>query len=279
MDGFGWATSAAGAVIGAAVAHALIRTRLRSPARGAMRTNYRGRLVPAVLGAPLVIGALVALALLAPSGVLRVLPERIGRAAIAIALVLVVLYLAGRYDDRRGDERARGFRGHLGALRHGSISSGVVKLGAGAAAGLAAGAVVAERWEIVEVGVLVALSANLLNLLDRAPGRALKVALAAWLILFAVAPASWIVAASGGFGASLACLLPDLKERGMLGDAGANPIGAVLGLGLALTLDRPGRLVAIALLAAANLASERWSYSEIIDRTRLLRMLDRLGRK
>ncbi len=64
----------------------------------------------------------------------------------------------------------------------------------------------------------------------------------------------------------------------MLGDAGANALGAALGLGLAVSLPEPARLAVIPALLALNLGSERWSYSEVIERASWLRVLDRLGR-
>ena len=65
----------------------------------------------------------------------------------------------------------------------------------------------------------------------------------------------------------------------MLGDAGANPLGAVLGLGLAVTFGFYLDLYAIVVLLALNLASERWSFSAFIARTPPLRWVDSLGRE
>jgi hypothetical protein len=65
----------------------------------------------------------------------------------------------------------------------------------------------------------------------------------------------------------------------MLGDAGANPLGALLGLGLAWSLPFTWDWTAIGVLLALNLASERWSYSEFVSRTKSLRWIDELGRK
>ena len=145
-------------------------------------------------------------------------------------------------------------------------------------AALAAGVLTGAGWYVVEAAALIALSANLLNLLDRAPGRAAKVALLAAIPLVFLGAEQWVTAAGGLLGALVVCLVPDLRERAMLGDAGANPLGAGLGLALALSLDRPGRMIALALLVVVNLASERWSFSRRIQRVAWLRALDELGR-
>ena len=65
----------------------------------------------------------------------------------------------------------------------------------------------------------------------------------------------------------------------MLGDTGANLLGAVLGLAVVLETSRPVRTVVLIVLVVLNLASERVSFSAVIDRTPGLRQLDRLGRR
>jgi UDP-N-acetylmuramyl pentapeptide phosphotransferase/UDP-N-acetylglucosamine-1-phosphate transferase len=64
----------------------------------------------------------------------------------------------------------------------------------------------------------------------------------------------------------------------MLGDAGANVLGGVLGLGVVLTADRATRNVVLVVLVALNLLSEVASFSRIIERVPPLRWFDRLGR-
>jgi len=64
----------------------------------------------------------------------------------------------------------------------------------------------------------------------------------------------------------------------MLGDTGANLLGALAGLWLVLTLSQGGQLVALALLAVITLYGELRSISELVERTPLLRQLDSLGR-
>jgi hypothetical protein len=260
-----------GVAAGGAVAAALAPAALRRAPAGLLRTNVDGGEVPAVLGWPLGAGALVGLAAawaLVPLG-------RIGAAAV---LLLAGLGGAGAYDDLRGPEAARGFAGHLRALSRGRLTGGGVKVLVGGLAALAAGLAVAGGWAALEVALLCALCANLVNLLDRAPGRAGKVVLAGALPLVWWGPPGWALAAAGALGA-LAVLLPvDLGAKGMLGDAGSNPLGGLLGLGLGLALSEPGRLVALAVVGGLNLASERWSFSAAIAANRLLAALDHLGR-
>ena len=80
-------------------------------------------------------------------------------------------------------------------------------------------------------------------------------------------------------GAAAGLLPADLGERLMLGDTGANLLGAVLGLAVVLETSRPVRTGVLIALIVLNLASERVSFTKVIDATPGLRHLDRLGRR
>jgi len=80
-------------------------------------------------------------------------------------------------------------------------------------------------------------------------------------------------------GAAAGLLPADLGERRMLGDTGANLLGAVLGLAVVLETSRPVRTGVLLALVLLNLASERVSFTKVIDATPGLRHLDRLGRR
>ncbi len=150
----------------------------------------------------------------------------------------------------------RGFRGHLRSGR----TTGVLKL-----VGIPLVGLVATRK--VSGALLVGLAANLLNQLDTRPGRALK----AYLL------GAFALGAPVG---SAVLLLPyDLREKGMLGDAGSNALGAMLGLSSVSSLTGKSRWLAIGALAGLNLLGERRSLGELIERTPGLRALDRLGRE
>lgn len=266
--------------LGAVVAAGLARLRLSAPPAVLMRTNVNGKQVPAVLGGPLTVAAASALACVAVAAAAGWQPARIAETGVAAAVVVVVMGIAGGRDDRRGDERARGFKGHLAALRDGRVTGGLLKVAAGVLAGGMAGLLVFEAAaDVAACLLLVALGANTVNLFDRAPGRAGKVFLGVAVPLLVLGDIGWAVAAAGATGALIACMPLDLEERGMLGDAGANPLGALMGLGLALSTGPTGRWLSVTALVAVNLAAERWSFSHIIGSRRWLRSLDEMGRK
>ena len=80
-------------------------------------------------------------------------------------------------------------------------------------------------------------------------------------------------------GAALGLLLDDLHERLMLGDAGSNVLGAVLGLGVVVACGTATRDIALVAVALLNGAGELVSFSRVIDAVAPLRALDRAGRR
>ncbi|WP_405095538.1 hypothetical protein [Micromonospora sp. NBC_01412] len=274
---------------GAAAARYALREVRTSPVAPALdRTNFRGRTLTLAAGPALAAGAAAAGALGAPSG-----------PAGAAALVAGVGGGAvGVYDDMVGarpeQKAAKGFAGHLAALREGRVTAGLVKIvgvgaaGLGAAALLAADPTVAAhprrqrhgavgRTVDVLLGAgVIAGTANLLNLLDLRPGRALKSGLLLGAPL-ARGPHGGI--AAGAVGAAAGLLGDDLDEQVMIGDGGANALGALLGVALAARTGPLGRAGVLAVLAGLTAASEKVSFTQVIQATPGLRELDALGRR
>jgi UDP-N-acetylmuramyl pentapeptide phosphotransferase/UDP-N-acetylglucosamine-1-phosphate transferase len=245
------------------------------------RENYRGHTLATAGGILIVLAVLVVEAGRAVLGALGV-GDQPGLTTDR-ALVLLAVFgfgLLGLLDDLIGDGSARGFSGHVGALLHGRITTGFLKLfgGAGVAVVLVATPGFATGRRLLVAAVLIALAANLGNLLDRAPGRTLKCAAVAYVPLAIVLGGSAAgVAIAPAMGAAFALLPDDLSERLMLGDTGANVVGAVLGLGVVLGTGETTRLVALGVVAALTVLAEVSSFSRIIDATPPLRFLDRLG--
>ena len=244
------------------------------------RTNVRGAQVPVAVGVILPVVLLAAGAVLVLLGATEVL--RVPDEALAVSVVAAAGFgLLGLFDDLAGDRSAQGFRGHLLALRSGQLTTGAVKLfGGGALAVMVAAPTARERfWVLLADAALIALAANLANLFDRAPGRLAKVSLIAAVPIAAVAGVDPNMAGPMVvLGALLALLVPDLRERLMLGDTGANVVGATLALAVVLTTSPSTRVVVLAVVAALNLLSERVSFSRVIQQVAPLRWLDGLGR-
>jgi hypothetical protein len=251
-------TALRSAVRGAGLARTVLCVLTARPPGGAarwQRANHRGHALTLLSGPALATAA--------------ALSADLPRAAAVVAAGGAVV--VGAYDDAVDTSGPKGLRGHLRALRSGRVTGGAGKVVGLAAVGLTACALLEggrDRRELLVGGAVVAGAANVLNLLDLRPGRALKAGAATAVLLGQPGPA-----------AAAAALLPDdLGERTMLGDAGANGLGALLGLAL-LARAPQRRGAALCVLAALTLASEVVSYSRVIDAVPPLRWVDRAGRR
>lgn len=251
-------SAARSAASAALVARGVQSALLARPPGGAprwTRTNHRGRPLSLLSGPALAVAA----------GCSADLPRR---AALVAALGAAAV---GAYDDASGAKHphAKGFQGHVAALQSGQVTGGAVKVVGIGATGLVATRLLGPRplTDLLRGGAVVAATANLLNLLDLRPGRALKAGALGALALGQPGPAA----------AAIALLPEDLRERTMLGDAGANALGAVLGLALLRRHPRrSGR--ALTVLVALTGLSEVVSYSRVIDAVPPLRWVDQAGR-
>lgn len=84
---------------------------------------------------------------------------------------------------------------------------------------------------------------------------------------------------AGVLGGAAGVVADDLGERAMLGDCGANAYGALLGVAIAARTGPVGRAAALAGLVALTAASEKVSFTQVIQSTPGLRELDALGRR
>lgn len=248
-------------------------------------TNHRGTDIAVSAGVVLVAAVIAVDAGLLVIDVLGRDSTPIERSGRLLTLAIAAGYgLLGAFDDLAATGPQRGFAGHVSALVHGRLTTGGLKLVAGGLLGVvaAAGAGATTLVDLVVGALVVALAANLTNLFDRAPGRCTKLALVAGIALVLTASASERPALTGMvvvLGAATGLLWFDLREQLMLGDAGSNVLGAVLGLGTVLTTGRSVQVVVLVVLVGLNAASEVVSFSSVIDRTPLLGAFDRLGRR
>jgi hypothetical protein len=195
-------------------------------------------------------------------------PQGVNHRGLRLPLVGAVVGLAepgvapvaaiGLADDLwSGPER--GFRAHLAR----GMTTGTLKLVGIPLYGLL-------RTRSLSGALLVGLTANTVNQLDTRPGRALKV-FGVGALLLGGAPRRAVAAA--------VLLAPyDLREMTMLGDAGSNALGAVLGFRSVELLAGRRRWAVIGALSFLTAVGERRSLGSLIESTPVLRELDGLGR-
>lgn len=276
-------TVAFGLLIGAVTSASLwVLTQRSFDAEAFRRTNYRGAELVTSVGVLIPVTVLMAAAL---ARVVVAADDVIAFWDLLTAGTVVAatgFTLLGLFDDIGGVGQSGGFRGHLSSLRRGEVTSGMVKLAGGAAVGLLTVSVMQQSngtvVGLLRDGATVALAANLGNLFDRAPGRAIKVTTVLFVVLAVVAWSSVLLMPAVAIGAGIGLLTVDLRERVMLGDAGANPLGAMCGVAALVAFKDPAqRWVVVAVFLGLNLLSEVVSYSSVIDAVGPLRWLDRLG--
>lgn len=250
-----------------------------------IRENYRGKALPTSVGLVIPIALLITETIFALVGSLNAdLEIRMDIYRFTTLALAVVLGFLGVIDDLVGTSDIRGFRGHLNSLVHGRMTTGGLKLIGGGCIAIVVCAPFVEPGTLAPLhvmrdGALVGLATNLANLFDRAPGRVLKFSTIAFVLIGAVATyRSFLVGPAIVFAISLILISGDLKEQFMLGDAGANVLGGVIGFSLVIACPPWVRVIALVVVLVLNLAAERISFSEIINRFGPLRALDELGR-
>lgn len=194
--------------------------------------------------------------------------------------------LLGLIDDLLAGA-SRGWRGHGRALLAGEFSTGALKALGSLALALYVLQGISGVGEYLLAVALLVLTTNLFNLLDLRPGRAAKAFLLLGVLLSLIAwhgryldqagvVPLWVV---GPLAAPILVVgFYDLRERTMLGDVGANLIGAVAGLWLLIAFDTTGQAIALAIVLALTVYGEFRSLSALIERTPLLRQIDSIGR-
>ena len=245
------------------------------------RQNYRGRAVATAGGIVVPFAALLVEALRDALASIDV-GHRIDAVRGLTLFVAVAFGFLGLVDDIVGSGHARGFRGHVRELMRGRLTTGGLKLLGGAAVGVVVAGTrdPGSPGRLVADAALIALAANLANQLDRRPGRVTKVGLVVFVVLaLTVGQADLLEGVAVVVGATAALLVDDLRERLMLGDVGANVLGACLGTGVVVCCSFPVRVGVLVAVALLNVVGELSSFTRLIDAVPPLRAIDRAGRR
>lgn len=243
---------------------------------GPLILNYNGRRIPTALGVILLPAASLSISFLyfAPT---------INKSHLtAFLLLLYGMAFIGLIDDIFGERQVKGIKGHLTQLMSGHMTTGAFKALLGMAIALLACLSIYSNAYALALNVfIIALSANFMNLFDLRPGRCLKVF---WLMA-AIA----VIFAPGHMG-SILFILPlliagivyfplDASEAGMLGDTGANMLGASIGWAIVVSWPQSYKYTYLMVLVMVHLLAERYSFSAVIEHSRVLNAIDRIGRE
>ncbi|MDR6224631.1 hypothetical protein [Desmospora profundinema] len=249
--------------------------------KGLVGTNFQGASIPTSYGG--VLAFLYLLLTIFLLGMNQLLPLSLFPFTLFLAVWAASLGAVwlGWLDDTLGDHDNKGLGGHIRAwLQNRTVTTGLIKaVGGVAIAAVAAFVTSRGGWWWPLHTLFIALVTNWLNLLDLRPGRCLKFYLAAAIllgILFIDRGSTLLFLPL--LGLALAAFRADLSARIMLGDSGSNLLGIQLGIWVAAVSPPVVLLFLTILLIAGHIIGETVSITRIIENSRWLSYLDRLGR-
>ena len=204
------------------------------------------------------------------------------------ALQLLLIFLVGimtvmtvgLIDDLIGNRDTLGLKGHIKSLLKGRLTTGGLKAVIGGLISLLIGSLFSfDIIEIIVNALIIALFTNLINLLDLRPGRAIKGFLLISVLFIAIGLSGEIrVILISSVAYAIAYLPQDIKAKSMMGDAGSNALGAVLGITTAAGYNITAKYIILGLLILIHIITEKYSLTKIIEKNPVLNYFDKLGR-
>ena len=192
---------------------------------------------------------------------------------------IMAMFFAGALDDLIGNRSVSGLKGHFKSLLKGELTTGGFKALFGGFVGLVVSVCISnDIVDIIVNTLIIALSTNLMNLFDLRPGRAIKAYLVIMIPIY--------ITLTGYIKALPLLILPnvlayfntDLKARGMMGDTGSNVLGISIGVLMAFGYGIKVRVAWLVFLVLMHLITEKFSLTKIIEKNKVLKFIDDLGR-
>jgi UDP-GlcNAc:undecaprenyl-phosphate GlcNAc-1-phosphate transferase len=192
---------------------------------------------------------------------------------------MMAMFFAGALDDLIGNRNVSGLKGHFKSLFKGELTTGGFKALFGGFVGLVVSVCISSSIvDIIVNTLIIALSTNLMNLFDLRPGRAIKAYLLIMIPIYITLTGYTKVFPLLILPNVLAYFNTDLKARGMMGDTGSNVLGISIGVLMALGYGIKVRLAWLVFLILMHLITEKFSLTKIIEKNRVLKFIDNLGR-
>ena len=192
---------------------------------------------------------------------------------------MISMFFAGILDDVLGNRDVSGLKGHFKSLLNGRLTTGGFKALFGGFIGIVISIGVSKNiTDIIINTLIIALSTNLMNLLDLRPGRAIKVYI---LIIVGI-----FITLTGYIKLLPLLILPnvlayfnyDLKAKAMMGDTGSNVLGISIGILFVMGYSLKVRIAWLVFLVFIHILTEKYSLTKIIENNKVLNYIDKLGR-
>jgi len=236
-----------------------------------VKRNYSNECIVTSMGIAMLFPCLV--------GVLPFMTTRPNEYAVVYVAVIALTCLLGFIDDLLGNSGTKGIKANFKTIGAKRCTTGWIKIILGVITGLIVS--VQSHAEMLVwplYTMLFALLMNFINLVDLRPGRAMKVSMLVGIILLFMS----------GFG-SVWILVPvmitisifiggELREKYMMGDAGSNLLGGILGFYAAQELKVFFAAIVFAILLIIHIYAEYRSISLYIETNKFLKFIDCLGR-
>lgn len=238
------------------------------------KLNYRNENIPIAMGLLFIFIQFISLSLVLFIG------EKFSQYIILYLFSITLMGMIGLLDDLIGDEKVKGFKGHIKSFFKGKLTTGAMKAGTGFLISFFVSIIISENLiEIIVNTFLIALFTNSINLFDLRPGRAIKVFLLISLImLFSNEINEYNFILFSFYGILFIYLPIDLKALAMMGDIGSNVLGMTLGVYCVFTHNIIVKSIYLFILLLIHIMAEKISFSKIIENNKVLNFIDQLGR-
>lgn len=197
-------------------------------------------------------------------------------------IFVFVLSLMGWMDDHHGKDKVKGIRGHIMALvRERCITTGLGKAIIGSFISFYVSISLANHVaEVFFYWAILVTSIHFFNLLDVRPGRTIK---GFWLLSFFI-----LIFLNIHFVyqfylplmiTTIFIFQYDRKSLAMLGDTGSNTLGGIFGFYILFIPLVELQLLFLLLFIMSGIIAEKYSFSELINKSNLLSKWDNWGIK
>ncbi len=196
-------------------------------------------------------------------------------------IFVVIISIVSLLDDLVGEKEIKGFKGHMLSLLDGKLTTGCLKALVGLLSSIILSLKLSEDFQSIIINVLlIVLFTNTINMFDLRPGRGLKVFILLSIIMISLAinrDLDFVIFSV--LGIVIAYLPNDIKGLSMMGDVGSNFLGITIGFYSAVCLHSLVKITLLVLLIIIHILGEFFSFSRIINKNKVLRYFDNLGRQ